>query len=293
MARYQDIYPSDPLVRSTDVIRPRASDLIHLEFFEAAAAEMPSAVFDQHHILVNLRDQPMHIQNWRDGQLFEYSYARDEIVVTPAGIESGWRWTEQSKVIVITIDPEQLNRFAERELGQLLTQRQLCSVPHEHDPDLTSAAQMLLNALQTRSSGSEVMYESLARVLTVKLLERYGENAAKEAEFSRSFTPGHYKRVLDFVAYKFGQNIAISDLAAAAGLSEAHFSRQFRKTIGDSPHQFLMRYRVEQALAFLTDEARPLSDIAIACGFSDQAHLTRLFKRFTGKTPRQHRAQAV
>lgn len=290
MARYQDIYPSDPLLRSTDVIRPRASDLIHLEFFEAAAAEMPRAVFDQHHILLNLRNQPMAVQNWRDGELFDFSYARDEIVITPAGIESGWRWAKKSKVIVITIDPPQLERFAERELGQLLSQRQLRSVPQMHDPDLTSAAQMLLTALQTRSSGSEVMYESLARVLTVKLLERYGEDAAQEAEFSKSFTPTHYKRVLDFVADKFGEAIAISDLAAAAGLSEAHFSRLFRKTIGDSPHQFLMRYRVERAMAFLADDARPLSNIAISSGFSDQAHLTRLFKRFTGQTPRQYRA---
>ena len=90
-------------------------------------------------------------------------------------------------------------------------------------------------------------------MLTVNLLERYGENAAEEAEFSR----------------------------------------QFRKTIGDSPHQFLMRCRMERALGLLTDAGHPLSDIAIACGFSDQAHLTRLFKRFTGKTPRQYRAQAI
>ncbi|MDJ0644122.1 MAG: AraC family transcriptional regulator [Erythrobacter sp.] len=288
---YQDIYPSDPFLRSTDVVRPRASDLIHLEFFEAEAAEMPRERFVQHHILVNLLDEMQRVENWREGEHREFTLRRDDIVITPAGVESGWRWHVRSKVIIITIVPAELKRFAERELGVLLTDRQVCDVPQTNDPDLTSAAELLLTALQTRSSGSEVMYESLARIFAVKLLERYGEDAAAEAGFSKAFTPQHYKRVLDFVADHFGEAIAIADLARAAGLSEAHFSRQFRKTIGDSPHQFLMRYRVERATTLLGDTARPLGEIAFACGFSDQAHLTRLFKRFTGETPRQYRAR--
>jgi len=85
MARYQDIDPSDPLVRSTDVMRPRASDLIQLEFFEAAAGKMPRAVFDQHHMLINLREQPMQIQNWRDGQLFEYFTLAMKLSLSPPG----------------------------------------------------------------------------------------------------------------------------------------------------------------------------------------------------------------
>lgn len=287
---YQDVYPSDPLLRSKDVVRPRASELINLEYFEAAPASMPRERFAQHHILINLLDLPQRVENWRDGVHRDFTYRRNEIVVTPAGVESGWRWHVQSRVIVITIDPAQLERFAERELGLLLTDQQLRDQPQFEDADLTSAAEMLLAALQNRSTGSEVMYESLARIFAVKLLERYGEDAAERAQFSKSFTPAHYKRVLDYLADHFGDQIAIANLASVAGLSEAHFSREFRRTIGDSPHQFLMRYRVEQATKLLADPSSPLSAVAHACGFSDQAHLTRLFKRFTGETPRQYRA---
>ncbi|MEO1048546.1 MAG: AraC family transcriptional regulator [Pseudomonadota bacterium] len=287
---YQEVYPSDPLLRSKDVVRPRASDLINLEFFEAEAAEMPCEVFEQHHILINLLDEMQHVENWRDGERRELSLFRDDLVITPAGLECGWRWHVTSRVIIITIWPSELERFAQRELGQLLTKKQLQDIPQTNDPDLSGAAQLLFEALKARSPSSEVMYESLARIFTVKLLERYGERAAPEAEFSKAFTPQHYKRVLDFVAENFGHSIVIADLAEAAGLSEAHFSRQFHKTIGDSPHQFLIRYRVERATEMLADPARALSEIAITCGFSDQAHLTRQFKRFTGQTPRQYRA---
>ncbi|MEM6909905.1 MAG: AraC family transcriptional regulator [Pseudomonadota bacterium] len=252
---------------------------------------MPRERFVQHHILINLLEEMQQVENWRDGTHHETTLVRDDVVITPAGLESGWRWHVRSKVIIITIAPAKLERFAQRELGVLLTDRQLLDVPQVNDLDLSSAAQLLLSALETRSSGSEVMYESLARIFAVKLLERYGDEAATEAQFSKAFTASHYKRVLDFVSERFGDQMAIADLASVAGLSEAHFSREFRKTIGDSPHQFLMRYRVEQAANMLADPGRSTSEVAHACGFSDQAHLTRLFKRFIGQTPHQYRTK--
>lgn len=253
---------------------------------------MPRQRFVQHHILINLLEEMQQVENWRDSMHHKTTLVRDDVVITPAGLESGWRWHVQSKVIIITITPVELGRFAQRELGLLLTDQQLRDVPQVSDPDLSSAARLLLNALETRSTGSEVMYESLARIFAVKLLERYGEEAVAEAQFSKAFTASHYKRVLDFVSERFGDQIVIADLASVAGLSEAHFSREFRKTIGDSPHQFLMRFRVEQAAKMLADPVRSASEVALACGFSDQAHLTRLFKRFMGRTPRQYRAGA-
>ena len=61
--------------------------------------------------------------------------------------------------------------------------------------------------------------------------------------------------------------------------------------MGDSPYQFVMDYRAEQARKLLADKQRPLSDIALACGFADQAHFTRIFKRLTGETPKAFRSR--
>ena len=134
--RYQDIYPSDALLRSFDVVRPRAAELLNLEYFEAEPAAMPTAKFDQHHLLLNLQADPHRVENWRDGEHRDFIYRLHEIVLTPAGVESGWRWHERSKVIVITIDPPRLRRFAESELGVILTDRQLRDVPQAQDEEL-------------------------------------------------------------------------------------------------------------------------------------------------------------
>jgi AraC family transcriptional regulator len=289
MLSYQDVYPSEAILRSFDVVRPRAAELLNLEYFEAEPARMPHEVFAQHHLLLNLRETPMRVENWRDAMHRDFTYLPGEIVLTPAGIRSGWHWHERSSVIVITILPAMLGRFATSELGLVLGQRQLRDTPQALDTDLCQSGLMLLDALRDRATGSEVMYESLARIFLVKLIQRYGELRSEALDFSRGFTASHYKRVLDFVADNFAGPITIEEMARVAGLSPAHFSRLFKEVLGDSPYQFVMDYRVEQAKRMLVDPGRPMIDIALACGFANQAHFSRIFKRLTGKTPRSFR----
>jgi AraC family transcriptional regulator len=288
MPRYQDIYPSPPLLRSVDRVRPSAADLLTLEYFEAEPASMPELVFDQHHVLLNLKKEPHRVENWRDGEHRDFIYRQNEIVVTPAGVRSGWRWHAKSKVIVITLDPAKFERFAQSELGLLLTTRQLRDLPQFLDEDIVSAGEMLLAALRNRAAGSAVMFESLARVFLIKLIQKYGLERA-DYEFSASFTARHYQRVLDHIAEHYGDELTVEDLARRAGLSEFHFSRLFKRTIGHSPHQFVLSYRVEQSARLLVDRDRPLADIALSCGFADQAHFARSFKKHTGSTPREYR----
>ena len=287
--RYQDIYPSEPLLRGKDVLRPRAADLLNLEYFEAEPAGMPTEVFEQHHLLLNYQEKPHRVENWRNGEHRDFTYHIDEIVLTPAGIESGWYWHAKSHCIVITLDPDRLGTFAETELGILLTKRQLDDVPQKSDPDLCASAWHMKNALADRPLGFEIVYESLCRVFLVQLLDRYGQKRAEGIDFSNGFTPAQYGRVLDHIADRYGSTITVEHLADAAGLSPAHFSRLFKATIGQTPHRFVMTYRLEQARRMLGNPSQALIDIALSCGFSDQAHFSRSFKQATGMTPRQFR----
>jgi AraC family transcriptional regulator len=288
--RYQEIYPSEALLDSAQLIkRPSALALLNLEFFEAEPASMPYEVFAQHHILINLRDKPMRVENTRDGVLRDFIYHKNEIVVTPAGMKSGWRWFEKSKVIVITLEPKQLEQFAQSELGVLLTNSQLKNLPQFKDEDITQAGVQLKEALQVRELGSEVMFESLARVFLVKLIQKYGEVRDEAHAFRAGFTSKHYKRVLDLVSRRYSETITLEDMATEAGISPHHFSRLFKETIGKSPMQYVTSYRIEQAKKFLKNPELTMVDIAFRCGFADQAHFSRTFKLFEGITPKEYR----
>ncbi len=287
--RYQDIYPSPPALDSASLSRPSAADLLTLEFFEAEPGSMPTQVFAQHHILLNLKAEPHRVENWRDGVHRDFIFRRNEIVVTPAGKESGWRWHERSEVIVITLDPEKLERFAQREVGVLLKESQLLDMPQFEDADICNAGIMLRDALASQEVGNDLMFEYLSRVFLVKLIQRYGNRREEDDELASGFTSKRFRQVLSFIGENFPRTISVEDLAEAANLSASHFSRVFKETIGQSPMQFVTRYRVEQAKKMLVDRDRPLIDIAVGCGFADQAHFSRVFKQAEGSTPRAYR----
>ncbi|MEM9341787.1 MAG: helix-turn-helix transcriptional regulator [Pseudomonadota bacterium] len=288
--RYAEIYPTEPLLNSEAMARPSAAALMSVRYFQAQPDRMPEAVFAEHHVLLNLQDTPHRVQNWRDGVLRDFTFYRDEIIVTPAGIRSGWRWFQPSDVIVVTLEPDKVARFAQSELGILLDPQQLADLPQFSDPDLCAAGVILRDALKDDDISSAVMFEAMSRVFLVKLLQRYGKRRPEEVELSARFTSRHYQTVLRHVQARLDQTITVDELAAEAGMSTSHFSRVFKETLGSTPMQFVMAYRIEQALKMMEDAARPLGDIALACGFSDQAHFTRSFKQLMGRTPRQHRA---
>jgi AraC-like DNA-binding protein len=83
--------------------------------------------------------------------------------------------------------------------------------------------------------------------------------------------------------------LAISDLAEACNLSRGYFTRAFTATFGESPHRWRIGKRVEHACHKLVHSFETIADIAVACGFSDQAHFTRVFKGARGVTPNVYR----
>lgn len=289
--RYASIYPSSPLLASSGLTRPEAADLMTVAWFQAAPDRMPEEVFGEHHVLLNLNPEPHRVQNRRDGVLHDFTYRQHEIVVTPAGMRSGWRWFATSDVIVVTLDPAKVAGFAERELGLLLTDRQLADLRVFHDPDLCRAGEMIRDTLETNDLASAVMFESLARVFLVKLLQRYGTSHAESAELSARFTARHFRRVIDYIRTHLDDSVTLDDLAREAAMSPSHFSRVFRQTLGKTPMQYVLNYRIEQAARMMADPARPLGDIAMACGFADQAHFSRSFKQVMGEAPRAWRAK--
>jgi AraC family transcriptional regulator len=80
------------------------------------------------------------------------------------------------------------------------------------------------------------------------------------------------RRVLEAIHEKIGEPISISMLSSIAGLSRSHFSSAFRASVGRTPHKHIVQMRIDRAMKLMKDTDVPLSQIALATGFSDQAH---------------------
>lgn len=93
------------------------------------------------------------------------------------------------------------------------------------------------------------------------------------------------RRVLEHIETRLEKPLRNRDLAALVDFSEFHFNVAFRNSLGTSPHEFLIRRRIERAQQLMLSTRMPLCDIAAECGLADQAHLSRLFRKAVGETP--------
>ena len=100
----------------------------------------------------------------------------------------------------------------------------------------------------------------------------------------------HLLRAKDLADARFFEQLDVDDMAAAAGLSRAHFSREFRAAFGESPHNYLLTRRMERAAALLRNTDRSVTDVCMSVGLQSVGSFTTSFKRTYGATPTAYRA---
>lgn len=105
--------------------------------------------------------------------------------------------------------------------------------------------------------------------------------------------PWQIRKVASYVEAHLGRSIRNEDLAALVRLNPSHFGRAFRNSFGEPPHEYVMRRRVERAQGLMLSTGASLADIALDCGLADQSHLTRLFRRIVGESPRAWRRARI
>ena len=167
------------------------------------------------------------------------------------------------------------------------------------DPIIAEAsdtARLTLHQLQSAVADiSRALSQALSDDRTNAVLYlRRAENFLRPAvqpEISRSVNSGprliawQRRRVLEHIEIRLGTPIRNRELAALVDFSEFHFNVAFRNSLGTSPHEFLIRRRIERAQQLMLSTDMPLCDIAAECGLADQAHLSRLFRKVVGETP--------
>jgi AraC-like DNA-binding protein len=109
--------------------------------------------------------------------------------------------------------------------------------------------------------------------------------AAHDAARRGGLVKWRANRALAYIEANLGSKIALNDVAEVAALSKSHFSRAFKQSLGLAPMAYVSTRRVERAKAMMRSSQECLSNIALACGFADQSHLNRNFRRIVGSSP--------
>lgn len=267
--------------------------------FERREAEPDSSCLPagsiEHLVFVSLASG--RIQREADGQVLERQLAPGCVAVQPSGQSVCWSWDTRLNVLVMSLEPAFVDRVAKQVFGLEPGDYELLATQRDQDPVISNIAGVLSREVVRADAGGKLYAESLANILAVHLLRNYSRRAGATAGEEHS---GGVHRLpksraaaeaIRFIHEHYARDVRLDDVAAAVHLSPFHLARVFKQATGLSPHQYLVQVRVNAARALLSAGSgqRSLAEVASAVGFSDQSHLTRLFKRHFGVTPSQFR----
>jgi AraC family transcriptional regulator len=131
--------------------------------------------------------------------------------------------------------------------------------------------------------------DSVEQAMAVTLVERHAVRHRPAQIYRGGLGSARLRSIKDLVQAKMGDDLSLDDMAQSIGLSTAHFGRMFRKSTGETPHQFVLRQRVERAKAMLRAPDARVLDVAVACGFRTQQHFAQVFRDVCGVSPTQYR----
>jgi AraC family transcriptional regulator len=212
---------------------------------------------------------------------------RGSVCVIPAGQSYTARVEGESDHLVMLLEPSLVLRAAaESRVPNDVAIVEKCA---PSDDVISSVGMALLAETESEGVAGRLYAESLANVLAVHLLRHYATAAHRPQRLVGGLTGHRLRQILDFIRDHYDEDLSLAELAQVAGMSTFHFAREFKRTTGTSPHQYLMRFRVERAKELLARSQMPLVDVGFRAGFSHQSHFTRLFRRLTGTTPQSYR----
>lgn len=215
----------------------------------------------------------------------------------PAGISGCTSWHAIDKTFHVVLDPGLLRRVAV-ETDCINPERiELLPTLKSRDRAIENLVQLFLAELDHADSAQKLYLQSLTHLFTVHLLRRYCTQAIALRTYEGGLSQCSLRQVLDYIQAFLDQDLSLEILANLVNISKFHFIDLFKQSMGMTPHQYVTQQRIERAKellrgassARLGDRALSIAEIGLACGFANQSHFTRLFRRHTGATPKDYR----
>lgn len=223
-----------------------------------------------------------------DGRRSRARITPGDLTLVPKGLPSVWiPDIAQSTVLHLLISPKLWSTIAQTvDIDPASIElRDDLATP---DPLVEQLGRSLWAEVQNPGWSSQLYVQTLEQTLALHLLKHH-TNRRDRAHPKPFLAAGNFKRTLDYIDAHLGSNLSLETLAACEGLSLYHFARQFKETVGQSPHQYVIHRRVQRARYLLKSTQLSIAQIASEVGFANQSHLNRHFKRIHGITPRQYR----
>jgi AraC family transcriptional regulator len=250
-------------------------DGIYAEVGENQGWHVENMVPVGHYIAISRRADDFRFKVIRDGQWHDVVMPPRSLWIQPANQAFSFHVEELSQWCGVVVQPAKLKALVGSESA-------IEAVIGLEDDVLTAIMEAICAEVLRGGNSGRKFAEAMTVAIGTQLLRLFGEaNAAPKG----GITGRQLRLISDYVDAQLEREISVAKLAELAGLSEAHFARAFKQSTALSPHKFVIERRLERAKRLLADTEDSIADVALACGFSDQAHFSRTFAQAYGATP--------
>jgi AraC family transcriptional regulator len=257
---------------------------ILLEEYSGTAIENLDVANTRHVIVVQLRE-PATVEFKENGNSFRTIHMQPgQVALLPAMSPFSVRTRNSGDFLAVGFEPQFL-QLAAHELIDPDRMELLMRVAFD-EPLLSEVVLGLKREAEAGCPNGRCYGETLANALAVHLVSYYGSRRVTLRDTGRGLAKYQLSRAIEFMHTHLAEDVSLVSLAGATGLSPFHFARLFKRSTGLSPHQYLLRCRVERARGLLMRSKASIAEVAVEVGFCDQSHLAAHFKRVYGVSPK-------
>ena len=216
---------------------------------------------------------------WRNGG------APDRFCLMPSGTESTWDLRADLSFVHLYCTDAHLRHLGEQVWDRSPAQLTLHEKIFADDDRITQLYRHFLLSADWQQPANQLMLSSASTLLMTHLLQRYSDVQWQAPQVRGGLAPAVLRRIVAYIDAQLDQPLTLAQLAAEAALSEYHFARMFRSSMGEAPHQYVMRRRMETAQQLLKFSTLPVTEIALRCGFHSSSHFSNRFRQQHGVAP--------
>jgi len=261
-----------------------AWDGVTAEAYEFETMQLPEFQIVNHSVVLHVSG-PAKIDLVVDGEQDVRTRASGDLVLFPPGSLCQAASRDPHEVLVVSLSQQLMNNASPEESDA--TASGLFALSYVPDKQIEHICRALKAEAESNFLSGSLYGESLGLALARRFLGQYPKGDI--AQHRGGLAPRKLRRVIEYIHAELDSPLRMSHLAGIAGLSQFRFAHNFKLETGLSPHQFVMKARLERAQRMLRETNLPVVEIALAVGLQSSSQFNALFKRELGTTPRDFR----
>jgi len=218
--------------------------------------------------------------------------APGKFCLMPKGSESHWQLGQTQQFMHLYFSDDYLKQLALKVFDIDPRMLQLPELTFTDDAATEALFRHCMATSDWRNKDDHLAMEQATNTILISMLQNMGITKLL-TPIKGGLSPKTATLVCDYMQANFHRQVYLAELAELAQLSEYHFCRMFKQSLAQTPQAYLLSIRIEQAKLRMHTEMNSVADIALQCGFANQSHMGRYFKKLVGISPRQYRNLAT